>query len=356
VPDIGDGKKHTWGEVVHKNTVTWLCKWKDSINGEDKCVWLSANSSWKGMSDMAKYEKARKLKDHIAKVRKDYESDMKSGDREREQKGVAVYLIDRLALRVGGEKDKDEEADTVGCCSLRVEHVKDDAGENKLHLNFLGKDSIEYDNTTEITPTVYALIQKFRKKKKPEDDLFEHVTPTLLNDYFHTVMDGLSAKVFRTYNASITLCSELQKTDDMVNEKDPAKREAALYDWYNTANKNVAELCNHQKAASPAHEAAMVKMNEKIEALEEELKGVKKEKNAAKTATLEKRIEKAKADRDTKDKLKNVSLGTSKINYNDPRITVAWCKRFDVPITKPFPKTLLAKFTWAMSVEPDYRF
>ncbi len=33
------------------------------------------------------------------------------------------YLIDKLALRAGGEKDTDEEADTVGCCNLRVEHV-----------------------------------------------------------------------------------------------------------------------------------------------------------------------------------------------------------------------------------------
>ena len=36
VPDIGDGKKHNWGDVVHVDTVTWLAKWKDSINGEDK--------------------------------------------------------------------------------------------------------------------------------------------------------------------------------------------------------------------------------------------------------------------------------------------------------------------------------
>ena len=72
VPDIGDGKKHNWGDVVHVDTVTWLAKWKDSINGEDKCVWLAANSSWKGKSDLAKYEKARKLKDHIGKVREDY--------------------------------------------------------------------------------------------------------------------------------------------------------------------------------------------------------------------------------------------------------------------------------------------
>ena len=104
---------------------------------------------------MAKYEKARELKKHIGKVRSDYTEGMRANDIMAQQKSVAVYLIDRLALRVGGEKDTDEEADTVGCCSLRVEHVKLDAGENMLHLNFLGKDSIEYDNTNEIKPEVW---------------------------------------------------------------------------------------------------------------------------------------------------------------------------------------------------------
>ena len=33
VPDLGDGKRHRWGDVVHDNTVTWLAKWMDSING-----------------------------------------------------------------------------------------------------------------------------------------------------------------------------------------------------------------------------------------------------------------------------------------------------------------------------------
>jgi DNA topoisomerase I len=49
-----------------------------------------------------------------------------------------------------------------------------------------------------------------------------------------------------------------------------------------------------------------------------------------------------------------VALGTSKTNYNDPRISVAWCKRKEVPIDKVFPKTLLEKFVWAMSIEPDW--
>jgi len=62
------------------------------------------------------------------------------------------------------------------------------------------------------------------------------------------------------------------------------------------------------------------------------------------------------AERRTKEDLKCVSLGTSKINYNDPRITIAWCKRYDVPIQKQFPKTLLSKFCWAMNTKPDFKF
>lgn len=46
--------------------------------------------------------------------------------------------------------------------------------------------------------------------------MFDKVEPTALNDYFKNFMEGLSAKVFRTYNASITLDAELRKTADLV--------------------------------------------------------------------------------------------------------------------------------------------
>ena len=57
-----------------------------------------------------------------------------------------------------------------------------------------------------------------------------------------------------------------------------------------------------------------------------------------------------------KDENKAVSLGTSKINYMDPRITVAWCKRNEVPIERVFPRALQDKFPWAMSVEESWKF
>lgn len=43
-----------------------------------------------------------------------------------------------------------------------------------------------------------------------------------------------------------------------------------------------------------------------------------------------------------KDQSKDVALGTAKINYMDPRITVAWCKAKEVPLEAVFNKASLA--------------
>lgn len=72
--------------------------------------------------------------------------------------------------------------------------------------------------------------------------------------------------------------------------------------------------------------------------------------------TLQTRIETIENQMQTKEDTATVSLGTSKINYIDPRITVAWCKRMDVPLSKVFTKTLIQKFEWATDVDGDWRF
>ena len=59
---------------------------------------------------------------------------------------------------------------------------------------------------------------------------------------------------------------------------------------------------------------------------------------------------------EVKEDLKTVALTTSKINYLDPRITVSWCKKHDVPIEKVFNKSLYNKHHWSMTIEPDFRF
>ena len=68
---------------------------------------------------------ARKLKGQVDKIREQYRDDWKSKEMKVRQRAVAVYFIDKLALRAGNEKDSDETADTVGCCSIRVEHISE---------------------------------------------------------------------------------------------------------------------------------------------------------------------------------------------------------------------------------------
>ena len=68
------------------------------------------------------------------------------------------------------------------------------------------------------------------------------------------------------------------------------------------------------------------------------------------------KITKMETDIKNRDDNKEVALGTSKINYMDPRISVAWCKRCEVPIDKVFAKTLRDKFNWAMAVLPNHKF
>ena len=59
-----------WKDIKNENTVTWLAYWKDPIaTGQFKYVWLAANSQFKTESDMAKYEKARRLHTYVGKIR-----------------------------------------------------------------------------------------------------------------------------------------------------------------------------------------------------------------------------------------------------------------------------------------------
>ena len=63
-----------------------------------------------------------------------------------------------------------------------------------------------------------------------------------------------------------------------------------------------------------------------------------------------------KIKKDNKIKMKNVSLGTSKLNYIDPRIVFAFSKKFKIPDEKLFNKSQTDRFEWAKNVDENYRF
>lgn len=71
-------------------------------------------------------------------------------------------------------------------------------------------------------------------------------------------MKGLTAKVFRTYNASITL-------QEQLDNNTPAKGSVQeKLNAFNKANRMVAILCNHQRSVPKTHDASMGKMRDKV--------------------------------------------------------------------------------------------
>jgi DNA topoisomerase-1 len=292
-----------------------------------------------------------------------------------------------------------------------------------------------YNENNGMGEKVYQNLKSFCAKKKQTDEVFDAINPTLLNNHLKQFMDGLSAKVFRTYNASRTLQEELRKTESTNGWKRLSAAEKVIE--YNNANREVAILCNHQRSVSKAQETQLENLGGKLETLKKQKKTLKailkfiatgkadkiptkKQDEKALTDKAAKAVEKAKKMKEkaktneekikateadeaakqlkrevteikfkqahlwektpTKDQVvkklqawnnkiskmemdlkhkddnKEVSLGTSKINYMDPRISVAWCKRNEVPIEKIFSKTLRDKFNWAMAVGPDWEF
>lgn len=166
---------HRWKEIKHDREGTWLAMWQENINGAYKYVMLAANSDIKGQSDFKKFEKARDLKKHIDRIRKDYRKDLNSKMMADRQRATAIYLIDQFALRAGNEKGEDE-ADTVGCCSLKFQHITLKPPETVI-FDFLGKDSIRFYDEVKVDPQVFRNLKLFKKEPKTTgDDIFDRLT------------------------------------------------------------------------------------------------------------------------------------------------------------------------------------
>ncbi|KRT78619.1 hypothetical protein AMK59_6886 [Oryctes borbonicus] len=372
IPVPPDG--HKWKEVRHDNTVTWLASWTENVQNQVKYVMLNPSSKLKGEKDWQKYETARRLHKCIDKIRREYKEDWKSKEMRIRQRAVALYFIDKLALRAGNEKDEDQ-ADTVGCCSLRVEHIelherKDDK-EYVVVFDFLGKDSIRYYNEVPVEKRVFKNLQLFMENKNPGDDLFDRLNTTIMNKHLNELMEGLTAKVFRTYNASFTLQQQLDKLTD------PNYSVSEMILAYNRANRAVAILCNHQRSVPKGHQKSMDRLKEKIDAKRESIADAERQvkdaqrdakhgsvkekvvydKKKKMLARLKEQLVKLEVQETDRDENKTIALGTSKLNYLDPRISVAWCKKYNVPIEKIYNKTQRDKFRWAIDMAgPDYIF
>ena len=186
----------------------------------------------------------------------------------------------------------------MGCCSLRVEHItlheEKDGKECVVAFDFLGKDSIRYYNEVQIEKRVFKNLGLFIDNKAPSDDLFDRLTTQIMNKHLAELMEGLTAKVFRTYNASRTLQEQLLKlTDD-----DDGIPQKVLS--YNRANREVAILCNHQRAVPKTFDKSMANLQEKVDTKRQAVKDAEEDCKEAKRAAKSSMAGKANYDKKMK--------------------------------------------------------
>jgi len=334
------GKPCIWGGIVHNHNVEWIGKYRNPVTGNFVFMRPSRNSKFTCISDMNKFEKARYLGKHINILREKYKNDFYSEDGLIQQLAVAVYMLDKLSIRPGTEKG---ESDVVGLTTLQCSHINFLRG-TKITLNFTGKSSIKFERTVKIDKIPYDIMKWICNQGSSM--LFPNVNSTTLNSYLASIFpgEGITAKVFRTWKASSILQENL-----FENIPDPYSSPNLKKIIYNDVNIIVAHELNHRRMES--NMIATDQINKKIRELKTQLINTTA---PSKIKTLEERIS-TQEQKLNMAKL-NIATTTSKTNYMDPRITVAWAKTGQVPIEKLFTKAQLSKFIWAMDTDKDWRF
>jgi DNA topoisomerase-1 len=371
--------KGDWGKIVHDQDSMWMASWTDYLTQKRKYVWLADTAGIKQDRDKAKYDKAKKLAQEIETVKTKIVKDMESKDAKIRRISTVCWLIYRTAMRVGDEKDPDE-ADTVGATTLRKEHVE--LTSDAIKFDFLGKDSVRWQETV---PAVgndkqfHANLKELTAKIKPTDEIFGNLTSRDVNEYYKTVVNGLTAKVFRTFSASTVVSKYL-------NENGDVKTKSAMEKLYHAklANLEAAIMCNHKRTIPKTFEQSLQKKRDTLKVAqkatpwkknEETLKKVESTKTKTdaqekkrkeritkikqmikKSKTKQKeRVEKLQLQLDLTEKTRDYNLGTSLRNYIDPRIFKSWTDEVSADWEKLYTSALQKKFLWVKSENESWK-
>jgi DNA topoisomerase-1 len=320
-----------WKEVVHDHNSMWMAKWVDKLTDKEKYVWLHESTPIQQGRSRAKYDKAQKVGSSLQKIRDRIIRDLDSKDEKVRQVATVCYLIDTMGMRVGDEKDEDE-ADTVGASTLRVEHVKLDG--TRAEFDFLGKDSVAWTKAETVPPSVARNLKEFTRGKRPDEEIFHNVSSALVNQYLSSIVKGATAKVFRTYHATAR-AREILGSKDLRGADDLDK----LY-HAKEANLQAAIFCNHQRTPPKTWDETLRKKREKLE--------------AAKAKGNPNRVAKLRREVEFFVRTKNYNLNTSMKNYIDPRLYKSWCDYVGLDWAKVYSKSLQRKFSWAQKTSPKW--
>ena len=325
-----------WKAIVWEPDKMYLAKWEDKLSGKIKYVWFSDSAFLKQMREKEKFKKAEKLGNKIREIEEHVMKTMVSTEESRRKVATVCWLIINLNMRVGDEKDPGE-ADTVGAITLRPEHIKING--EVLHFDFLGKDAVRWTKDVKALPVVIENIKRYSNSCK--EYLFEGIDSGKVARFFSEKMEGLTAKVFRTWRCTKTVDEYLQQCKTKKEDPEHLKKFCARM-----ANLEAAKVANHKRKVPVNFDERLVEKKVKLGELDVALK-VKTE-QGKKTDALRKRIEKSKLDIELTKETREYNLGTSLKSYIDPNTYVKWASHVGFDLEKLYPKALKNKYTWAL--------
>lgn len=383
-------KNHHWKKIELKQS-DYIATYKINVGFGtayiDKYIWLSPNCKDKQKDNEHKFEKARNLSLKIDEIESTVLNDVTSTNPLKRENALITYIVLTFGIRIGNEHGKDNIRDknVRGASTLCKENIvlEDD---NKIHLEFIGKDSILFCETMEVDSVVYNEFIKQLENKKPLDKVYVYATSQSVNNYLKSIYDGeISPKLFRTVKSSNLLASEIQKRK-----------------WKNLTDKefknNLMECClqtslllNHHKTVSDEQKEKLfessekklanakntldniiIKTNKKLKVLRQEKKDFEfcldgkllEDKLAqikSKENELKEKINLAKKKyNDIQNEVKfrkeavDVNLGTALANYSEPKLPISLCKFADKSPSLIYSKSQLKKFEWTLDVSKDF--
>jgi DNA topoisomerase-1 len=252
-----------WKDVVWEPEAIWIARWQDKLSGKMKYVWFSDSCSFKQQKEIEKFDKAKEFQQNLSRVKRHIMRNLESEDLKRRKTATVCYLIDKLKIRVGDEKDPDE-ADTVGASTLRKEHIQIN-GDGTVSFNFLGKDSVPHIFTTKLPDKVIENLKEFSANS--ESALFNGVGSSNVSEFLDEVMTGLSAKVFRTLYASDAVQTKLDKTDVDSGDPEYVKKYVAKM-----ANLEAAKVCNHKRTIPKTWKSSLEKKQNRLQVIKKRAK------------------------------------------------------------------------------------
>jgi DNA topoisomerase-1 len=184
-----------------------------------------------------KFTENREMGTKLPQIRAKVSADLGGPNSANHQVAMAVRLIDKAFVRVGGEGSVD---DHVGVMTLKKSQVKVQG--DTVVLNFIGKSGVEWvDVEIKDKQLAKAVTAQLGRVKGGDTELFQFDGKDLKDHHVNAYLEdfGVTAKMFRTFHATRMAREELLQHTGAPR----AEREAIIEAMF----EKVAKKMHHEK-------------------------------------------------------------------------------------------------------------